>query len=178
LADLCACRFSSCLRVCAGLLSGFGPRLLAGWPSVHPSAFHRLRLCDICLPRVIFFSTPPKGFMKFMPIMPGLFRSFGDELAFLLCADVPILELSLAKVASCPKAADRCCPAGDSPSGLDASSADSSREEAGASDVSSSSKLMLASAVKSISSAIPLSGTEEMGQRGGNNQTEQISAED
>lgn len=31
---LCACRLSSCLRVRAGLLSGFGPRLFAGCPSL------------------------------------------------------------------------------------------------------------------------------------------------
>ena len=34
-ANLCACRLSSCLRVCAGLLSGFGPRLFGGWPSMY-----------------------------------------------------------------------------------------------------------------------------------------------
>lgn len=31
---LCACLFSSCRRVRAGLLSGFGPRRLDGWPSI------------------------------------------------------------------------------------------------------------------------------------------------
>src|SRR2546423_10058564 len=91
-----------------------------------------------------------------MPIMPAPFVASGDELSFLLRADVPALELGPAKVASSPKAIDRCCPAGDSPSGLDASPADSSREERGAMVVSSSSMVMLASAAKSISSSISI----------------------
>jgi hypothetical protein len=32
--DLCACLLSSCRRVKAGLLSGFGPLRLGGWPSM------------------------------------------------------------------------------------------------------------------------------------------------
>lgn len=32
--DLCACLFSSCRRVRAGLLSGFGPLRFGGWPSL------------------------------------------------------------------------------------------------------------------------------------------------
>ena len=95
-----------------------------------------------------------------MPIMPGLFASLGDdELPFLLRAHVPALELGPAKTASCANAADRCCLAGDKPSDLDASSADSSREEPGASEVSSSLKLMFTNAGKSISSSILVSVT-------------------
>jgi hypothetical protein len=92
--------------------------------------------------------------MKFMPIMPGGFASLGDWLSFFLRADVPALELGPDKVASSPKTMDKCRPAGDSPSCLDASSADSSREEVGASVVSSSSILIFARAAKSISSSI------------------------
>src|ERR1700757_967884 len=94
--------------------------------------------------------------MKLMPIMPGGFASLGDWLPFFLRADLPALELSPDKVASSPKTMDKCCPAGDSPSCLDASSADSSREEAGTSVVSSSSILIFARAAKSISSSILL----------------------
>src|SRR4051794_16783860 len=108
--------------------------------------------------------------MKFMPIMPGDFASLGDLLPFFLRADVPALELGPDKVASSPKAMDKCCPAGDNPSCLDASSADSSRQEAGASVVSSSSTWIFARAAKSISSSICISPEKRMCKRVGSNQ--------
>ncbi len=91
-----------------------------------------------------------------MPNIPGLFGSTGgDSLPFFLRAEVPLPELGPVEEAQSPKASARCFPAGDKPSGLDASSADSSREETGAIEVSASSKLIFASAAKSISSSIP-----------------------
>ena len=105
-----------------------------------------------------------------MPIMPDDFVSLGDWLPFFLRADVPALELGPDKVASSPKTMDKCCPAGDSLSCLDASSTDSSGEEAGASVVSSSSISIFARAAKSLSSSILLFARKRMCERVGSNQ--------
>ena len=105
-----------------------------------------------------------------MPIMPDGFASLGDWLPVFLRADVPALELGPDKVASSPKTVDKYCPAGDSPSCLDASSVDSSREEAGANVVSSSPISIFARAAKSISSSILLSARKRMCERVGSNQ--------
>ena len=76
-----------------------------------------------------------------IPMIPGLLRSFGEPLPFRLCADGSPLERDPTEEAvGIEKAVARWIPAGDRPSGREASSVDSSSEEYGARKVSSLSK--------------------------------------
>jgi hypothetical protein len=66
LAYLCAWRFSSCRRVCAGFASGFGPRRFCGFGSGG---------------RLGFLDAPPRSLKKDIPNMDGLLRTVGGVFA-------------------------------------------------------------------------------------------------
>ncbi len=92
----CACRFSSCLLVNAGLLSGFGPLFFGGWPSTvgHQIMWHSEYTEMGGLPRVAFFSVNvfknprlmesglfPLSDWPLPTLPPGLLSIGGDSVA-------------------------------------------------------------------------------------------------